>query len=971
MAHALPTPADSVHFCQLIDFEQWRRDHPRPAGKRLALNVGEPRTVRMIYFLPNDRPFRQEVVDSMKVAIRRVQAFYAEQMQAHGYGNRTFRIETDAQGEPMVHRVDGRHPESYYRATYGWVDELWEVFDLDANIYHMIMDGDSSIGGGIRARKTGGYAWLNEFYIWSSIQGGYTWVAAHEIGHAFGLQHDFRDDAYIMSYGDRPDRLSACAAEFLAVHPYFNPEIPVEEGPPPTIELISSRAYPAGSESIPIQLKISDSQGLHQVILFGGSYNYTTVKAYRGLLGKSDAVVEFEYDGDVPSAFGSSYSSSLSDLLAHPIRIQVVDLEGDVTQTSFILAEISPYLIANLEGHTGWVSAVSFSPDGTLLASGAEDDTVILWDVTTRKQIANLEGHTGWVTSVSFSPDGTTLASGSSGTITLWDVATRKQIANLEGHTESWGTYVSFSPDGTLLASGAEDDTVILWDVTTRKQIANLEGHTGWVTSVSFSPDGTTLASGSSGTVILWDVATRKRIANLEGTGRGTSVSFSPDGTLLASGSRSWDDTIILWDVATRKQIATLEGHMAGWYTFPVTSVSFSALDGALLATGGWDGTVILWDVLKREKIVVFGHTDEIHSLSFSPDGTTLAAGGGDGTILLWNVSQWSGSRPHTVVKTSGDGQERPASTQLAAPFVVSVLDQDGSSLAGVTVSFSVTAGGGMLSSTTDANPCTVASSTSSTTATTDANGRAATRLTLGSDAGTNTVSATVEGLEPVTFTATAAEQAMPHSLTKVCGDSQEGMASEQLAEPLVVSVVDEDGTAMAGVVVSFAVTAGGGTLSAATATTDANGRAATRLTLGSEPGTNTVSATVEGLEPRIFTATGQESPLVSFFDTFLGGGKRVALPDRPQLAQNAPNPFNSQTVLAYFLPAPGPTHVEVFALNGQRVAVLHQGPQQAGYHRLHWDGRDDTGRPVASGAYLYRLVTDEAVLTRKLILLR
>ena len=119
------------------------------------------------------------------------------------------------------------------------------------------------------------------------------------------------------------------------------------------------------------------------------------------------------------------------------------------------------------------------------------------------------------------------------------------------------------------------------------------------------------------------------------------------------------------------------------------------------------------------------------------------------------------------------------------------------------------------------------------------------------------------------------------------------------------------------------------------------------------------------------FTATGQKSPLVSFFDTFLGGGKLVALPDSPQLAQNAPNPFNSQTVLAYFLHAPGPARVEVFALSGQRVAVLHQGPQQAGYHRLHWDGRDDTGRLVASGMYLYRLVTDEAVLTRKLILLR
>ena len=55
----------------------------------------------------------------------------------------------------------------------------------------------------------------------------------------------------------------------------------------------------------------------------------------------------------------------------------------------------------------------------------------------------------------------------------------------------------------------------------------------------------------------------------------------------------------------------------------------------------------------------------------------------------------------------------------------------------------------------------------------------------------------------------------------------------------------------------------------------------------------------------------------------------------------------------------------------GQRVAVLRQGPQQAGYHRLRWNGRDDVGRPLASGIYLYRLVTDEGILTRKLTLLR
>ena len=190
------------------------------------------------------------------------------------------------------------------------------------------------------------------------------------------------------------------------------------------------------------------------------------------------------------------------------------------------------------------------------------------------------------------------------------------------------------------------------------------------------------------------------------------------------------------------------------------------------------------------------------------------------------------------------------ASTQLAAPFVVLALDENGAAMAGAVVTFSVTAGGGTLSSTTDANSCTIASSTSSTTATTDADGQASARLTLGSEPGSNTVSATVEGFEAETFTATATEQTTSHSLTKVCGDDQEGTAGVLLDRPFVVSVSDEDDAAIAGVVVTFSVTTGGGTLSSTTATTDANGRAATRLTLGSELGTNTISATVEGLEP-------------------------------------------------------------------------------------------------------------------------
>ena len=119
---------------------------------------------------------------------------------------------------------------------------------------------------------------------------------------------------------------------------------------------------------------------------------------------------------------------------------------------------------------------------------------------------------------------------------------------------------------------------------------------------------------------------------------------------------------------------------------------------------------------------------------------------------------------PHRLDK-SGDDQTGPASTQLAEPFVVLASDEEGAAMAGVRVVFTVTAGGGMLSATTDTNPCIFKAAKSSITAITDANGQATTRLTLGSNPGTNTVAVSVEGLEPETFTATAAEQAIPHTL--------------------------------------------------------------------------------------------------------------------------------------------------------------------------------------------------------------
>ncbi len=728
--HASSPPADSLHFCAFDDYERWRRDHPRPAAKRPAnLNVGEPRTVRLIYFLPNDWPYRAEVVDSMKSVIKLSQTFYREQMQAHGYGNRTFRIETDAKGEPMVHRVDGQNRFSHYDNTLGSavVAELEQTFDLDANIYFIVLGTDAlrqgngqPVGGvGSRRTKNGGDLVVPDRFGLHLV--------SHELGHAFGLQHDFRDGAYIMSYGPG-GRLSACAAEFLAVHPYFNPDSLIGEGQPPTIELTSPTGYPAGSKSVSVRLKVSDTAGVHQVILFVPGSAGIEVKACRGVSGEKDAGVEFEYDGVIPS----DARTSLSNTVGHTIVVEGVDTDGNVHREQYGLAEISPYHIATLEGHTDLVRSVVFSPDGTL-ASGSYDGTAKLWKTETRKQITTFPQGSAdaRVVSVAFSQDGKILAA-VSGATGLWDVATKQRIATLRGEGQPY--WLAFSPDGTL-AIGSWNSTIELWDVGTKRQIATLKGHTRWVRSVSFSLDGMLLASGDAeGTLILWNVATKQRIANLEGHFFGVnSVSFSPDGT-LASGAG--DRTVKLWDVATRQNIATLDGH-----TSSVTSVAFSP-DGTLLASGDARGVIMLWNAANEERIARFAHRGGVHSVAFAPDGGILASGSRDGTIALWDISGWTGPRPVALEVISGDEQQGAPGVTLTQPLVVEVRDQYGDPLPDAAVTFTITAGDGKLS-----GRFTVQH------ATTDGNGRAELNLTLGLP-GPNTVGVSLGGRELATFTA-------------------------------------------------------------------------------------------------------------------------------------------------------------------------------------------------------------------------
>ncbi|MDE2997522.1 MAG: hypothetical protein OXU79_00415 [Gemmatimonadota bacterium] len=754
------SPAASVHSCSVFDHEQWRREHPLPAAKVAAdLNVGNPRTIRMIYFLPGDRPFRQEVFDLIKVRIRQAQSFFADQMESHGFGKLKLRVETDARGEPLVHRVDGQHPNSHYLVnTHVVYDEIDLTFDLRRNVYLVVIDNSIDAigtGGGRRVAGTGGRRGKSGGN--ALVSGSLNFeIVAHELGHAFGMLHDFHDGSYMMSYGPGRSRLSACHAEFLAVHPYFDQNSPVEFEPKdrlPTVRIISPRTFPEGSQSVTIQADVTDSDGLYQAFLFRrtspphAAAGWLEVNACRRMAGQRETTVEFEYDGTIPSAL----SSSLSNPVAHPIHLRVVDLAGNERTTSFVLAESSPHKVATLEVNGSGVSSVAFSPKAPVLATGSLDRTIRIWHTETSTPIASLTGHKSFINSVAFSPDGATLASGSADrTVRLWDLSTRSEIGRLLGHEKGVSSVAFSASDNRVLASGSDDGAVILWDFATRKPIFTLNGHDSGVNSVAFSRDGAILASGSrDATVVLWDVASGRQTATLEGHASGvSSVVFSPDGGSIASGS--WDDRVILWDAETRNQVETLEGHNGA-----VNSVSFAA-GGALLASGDRNGSVILWDVLAGEKITTFGYPGDVLSVSFSAGGALLGAGGRDGGVSLWDISDWSGPRPAALKIVSGNGQEGPAGEALARPLVVEVRDQHGELLPDAAVTFTVTAGEGRLS-----GRFTVQHTT------TNADGRVELPLVLGIYPGPNIVVVSVGRRELATFTA----QSVGTSVAQLDGD--------------------------------------------------------------------------------------------------------------------------------------------------------------------------------------------------------
>ena len=230
--------------------------------------------------------------------------------------------------------------------------------------------------------------------------------------------------------------------------------------------------------------------------------------------------------------------------------------------------------------------------------------------------------------------------------------------------------------------------------------------------------------------------------------------------------------------------------------------------------------------------------------------------------LALGSCDGGPGSEPETpaaLVIRSGDGQTADARTAVPTPPTVQVTGQSGAGVGGVTVSFTVTGGGG---------------SVASATAVTGSNGVASSGAWTLGDPGPQQLRASVTGLQPVVFSATARD--VPTALVVHAGDGQRATAGTAVANPIQVRVTGVTGAGLEGVTVGFQVMGGGGSVESATATTDGDGMASPGAWTLGPPGPQELRASVTGLDPVNIRATALGVP--ARMTVVAGAGQEVTV---------------------------------------------------------------------------------------------
>lgn len=265
-----------------------------------------------------------------------------------------------------------------------------------------------------------------------------------------------------------------------------------------------------------------------------------------------------------------------------------------------------------------YIRSVCFSPDGKLLATGAEDKLIRIWDLSTKRIIKILRGHEQDIYSLDFFPDGDRLVSGSGDrTVRIWDL--RSSQCSLTLSIEDGVTTVAVSPNGKLIAAGSLDKTVRVWDSSTGFLVERLDsgnesgnGHQDSVYSVAFSTNGNQIASGSlDRTVKLWNLEGKADFGLSGASGNGQSIAkksscevtyvghkdfvlsvcSTPDSEYILSGSK--DRGVIFWDQLSGNPLLMLQGHRNSVISVAV-SLNSLGTEG-IFATGSGDCKARLW----------------------------------------------------------------------------------------------------------------------------------------------------------------------------------------------------------------------------------------------------------------------------------------------------------------------------------------------------------------------------------------
>ena len=159
--------------------------------------------------------------------------------------------------------------------------------------------------------------------------------------------------------------------------------------------------------------------------------------------------------------------------------------------------------IATLGNEVDQVLAADLSPDQTTVLLGGPTRILKFYSTKDGKLIRSVKKHTDWVTAISYSPDGSLVASADrAGGITIWESASGEEALTLAGH-KSAVNGLAFLPG--LLASAGQDGTVVLWDATEGKERKKWTAHPGGCESVDFTPDGRIVTSGRDKVAKVWD----------------------------------------------------------------------------------------------------------------------------------------------------------------------------------------------------------------------------------------------------------------------------------------------------------------------------------------------------------------------------------------------------------------------------------------------------------------------------------